>query len=100
MADIKPEDVTRMNEIEGLVARTIGQFRENTEAAIVAGALLRIVYFLYMKYPEAVRRQLVEGAVAFLQQTIGRDVAGEVARHERLPFILSALRPGDPRKPS
>jgi hypothetical protein len=56
-----------MHHVRKEVAKLILQWRDNTEAAVVAGALLQNARELFELYPESVREQLVEGAVAFLE---------------------------------
>lgn len=73
-----PRDVRAMNDVEkkviGFLAQITSNRGERLEAAILAGALLRVVRRLYSKYPDGVRKDLEEGAVAFLT---GVDVEGQ-----------------------
>lgn len=84
----KAEDVRRMGEVQQHVVRAIASYRENTEAAIVAGALLRIVRYLYSLYPERTRNELLEGAIAFLQQ---RDIEKEIKRADLGHIITKGI---------
>jgi hypothetical protein len=62
------EAAERMQFIRAQVERTILPYRENTEAALVAGALVQIARVLFELYPEKTRTQLLTGAVAYLQR--------------------------------
>lgn len=70
----KTEDVRRMHQIIGEVRKTLDTFRQNTEAAVIAGALTNIMRELVDSYPEPTKGALMEGMIAFLQH---RDVEEE-----------------------
>lgn len=61
-------DVERMNYVQQQIEKAVLPFRENTEAAIVASALIRVARILIERYnPESVK-QLKLAAVAYLER--------------------------------
>src|SRR5688572_9491125 len=64
------EDIERMIHVQHTIERAIMPFRENTEAAIVIMAMMRIARILLGLYPMNVRRALVEQNEAFFRQDI------------------------------
>lgn len=64
----KPEHVERMKFIRSEIERAVLPYRENTEAAIVAGAAVQVARTLIELYPPNRRAQLVEAMVAFLKR--------------------------------
>lgn len=71
----KPENVARMKFIATEIEKLVLQYRENTEAAIVAGACIQIATRLLVLYPPKVRDGLVEGAVMLLRGETPEDLA-------------------------
>src|SRR5687768_13603940 len=76
-----PENAKRMKHMRTVIEKAVYPFRENTEAALVAGAAMQVARILIDLYPEPIKSQLREGAAAFLQ---GRDVESEQDREESL----------------
>ena len=60
-------DLDRMKHIRGEVERLLLPYRENTEAALVIGALLQICRILLVLYPKATREDLLAGIIPFLK---------------------------------
>ncbi len=71
-------DVGRMNAVQQEIEKAVIPFRENTEAAIVAAALVRVARKLIDLYHPEARRAVTEVTVAYLER---RDVIieGEVS---------------------
>lgn len=69
MAAIKgtPAELRQMARVKGAVTVVLLPFRQNTEAAIVVGALLQICKILLRLYPARTRDELILGAVTFLK---------------------------------
>lgn len=89
MADDQPksDDIRRLQQIRGEVAKFLQQFQQNTEGAVIAGALANIMREVLDAYPPATRDLLMEGMIAFLQH---RDVEAErrAAELADLGFIV------------
>lgn len=64
----KPIDVDRMNHVQKEIERAVLPYRENTEAAIVASALIRVARILIDRYNPEAQRQLTIAAVAYLER--------------------------------
>lgn len=60
-------DTERMHFMQSEIAKAILPYRENTEAAIVVMALMRVARILLRLYPEPVRGELLSACVAYLQ---------------------------------
>lgn len=75
-----PENIARMTHIKKEIERVVLKYRENTEAAIVAGACIQIARTLLSLYPERLRKELTEGAVMLLE--------GYVSDQETKPTII------------
>ncbi len=58
--EFNAENLERMAHVQTLIERAVLPFRENTEAAIVVFALIRVARFLLNLYPEKVRAELLE----------------------------------------
>ena len=61
-------DLGRMKHIREQVEKILMPYRENTEAALVCGALFQVARTLLKLYPDAVREDLLKGAIAFLRE--------------------------------
>jgi len=83
----KDEDIRRLRQVLEEVRKTVEQFRANTEAAVIAGALANLMRELVDAYPPVTRDALMEGMIAFLQH---RDVDAERRQAElaALGFVL------------
>lgn len=62
----KQEDFDRMRHIEDEVAKRLLEFKDNTEAALVVFALIRIAKRMLALYPDATRAELTEVIVMTL----------------------------------
>lgn len=62
----KPEHVQRMKQVREAVERVCKQFAENTEAGVIAGALVQQAKIVLSAYPDRLREDLTRGAVAHL----------------------------------
>lgn len=60
------EDTDRMDFIQREIERCVLQFRENTETAIILGALLRVARLLVSLYKPGIRNSLITDSVAYL----------------------------------
>lgn len=60
-----PEQIQQMRRVRTEVERTIGQFRENTEVAVIVFALTQIARTLLRKYPQETEAELLAALVAF-----------------------------------
>ena len=78
-------EIDRMAFIQREVEKAVIPYRENTEAAIVVGALMRVARILLDLYPEGLRAELVEAASAYLAH---RDLE-RADRLFRLPSLLN-----------
>lgn len=69
MAEIKFDDETfrAMKEVEAVLTRAVMPFREKTEAALVAFALIRMARVLVRVYPVKVQKDLLPAIMAYLQ---------------------------------
>jgi len=79
--NFSPADEERMKHIENELARKCNEFRENTEAAIVVFALLRVARTLLKLYRKKTRETLLEDVgIPFLrgQTQPGRLIDGDV----------------------
>lgn len=56
-------EAAQMQNIQGDLERVLLPYRENTEAGVAAFAAVRIARTLLEKYPDSVRRQLLEEVV-------------------------------------
>ena len=61
------DQLARMKTIRREIETLLRPYRENTEAAIAAGACLQIARTLFLLYPPNVREQLTTGAAAFIK---------------------------------
>jgi hypothetical protein len=68
------EDAAQMDRVQGAVISALGPFRDNTEAALIAGALMRIVRQLLRLYGSELQRGLIDASVLYLR---GRDTMPE-----------------------
>jgi len=69
-------DVEQMNHIQREIERAVLPYRDNTEAAIVVSALMRVARILIRLYPERAQRDLIAVTVAFLRNE-EVDIEGE-----------------------
>lgn len=61
-------DIEQMNHLQREITKAILPYRENTEAAIVAAALVRVARTMIDKYNPVAKRQLTEVSVAYLER--------------------------------
>lgn len=60
------EDLDRMRFIKGEIERSVLPYRDNTEAALVIGALLQVAKTLLVLYPHETQKLLLTAMVPFL----------------------------------
>lgn len=67
--DIKFDDETfrAMKEVEEVLTKAVMPFREKTEAALVAFALIRMTRVLLRVYPVKVQKELMPVVLTYLQ---------------------------------
>lgn len=73
MLNLTEADGSRMKAIEAHVARSIVQFKNNTEAMLVVFALVRCARLLLKQYPEGPRKKFALLLCDFLQEKEGPD---------------------------
>lgn len=80
MADIKFDDATftAMKEVEAALTKAVLPFREKTEAALVAFALIRMARVLLRVYPPKVQKELLPVILTYLQGGL-KQPAGDPA---------------------
>lgn len=61
-------EIDRIQFLEDTIAKAVIPYRENTEAALVVFAAMRVVRRLIKLYPEATRTDLIEACIAYLVQ--------------------------------
>lgn len=88
MIQYSQREFDRMIHIQREVEKLIAQYKDNTEAAHVAFALIRIAKELLAKYPDATRAELTEVVVMTLL-----DAKEVPAQTIHKPSIFDFLRP-------
>jgi hypothetical protein len=68
------EQVKQMKAVREAVERAVLPFRENTEAAVIAGACAQVAKLLIQQYPQKAEAELLAGMVGFFR---GANPAGE-----------------------
>jgi hypothetical protein len=61
------EDAKQMDRVQGAVITALGQFRDNTEAIVIAGALLRVARMLIRLYGPKLRTGFVDASTQYLR---------------------------------
>lgn len=79
-------DAERMDCLQREIEKAILPYRENTEAILVAGALLRVARILIRLYSPDLRAGLLQAAKAYLDGAATLEGAGEPSALERLGF--------------
>ena len=81
-----PAESQRIAFLQGVIEKALQPHGHNTEAALAAGAALRVAKKLLSFYPPAVRAELMLGARTFLAQEDAID--DRAAELKRLGFVL------------
>ena len=70
-----PDNVAAMRHVKTLIEKVVLPYREQIEAAVVAGACLQVAKTLLDLYPEGTREKLIEGACLLLEGYAGDEPA-------------------------
>jgi hypothetical protein len=80
------EQVKQMKAVREAVERAVLPFKENTEAAVIAGACAQVAKLLIQQYPQDAEANLLAGMVGFFR---GANPAGE---DQDSPIIIPGRR--------
>ena len=84
-------DAAQMDHLQRAIEMSILPFRENTEAILVVGALLRVARILLRLYKPDLRLGFISASVAYLQ---GKDTFEDPAQKSTLESMGFYLPPG------